>query len=83
MATGMNISPGNGKVGGKLTYAGETVTISSADAKVVVAGTTTPIGDAEGFTVGATGIITATFPGTRLCRIKGALTMAPAAKLNA
>ncbi len=33
----------------------------------------------NGFTVGATGIMTATFPGTRLCHIKGVLNLAPVA----
>ena len=79
MATGMNLGPGSGKVGGMLTYAGETVTIAAGGTAVVVAGTTTKRGDSEGFTVGATGIMTATFPGTRLCRICAALKLAPIA----
>lgn len=77
MATGMNLSPSG--VGGMLTYAGETVTIASANTAVVVAGTTTPRGDAGGFTIGVTGIITATFPGTRLCRIRLSLIISPIA----
>ncbi len=79
MATGMNQGAGSGKVGGMLTYAGETVSIASANLAVAVAGTTTARGDAEGFTVGATGIITATFPGRRLCHIRAAATLAPIA----
>ncbi len=79
MATGMNIGEGSGKVGAMFTYNGETVTISSADAKVVVAGTTVSRGDAQGFTVGTTGIMTATFPGVRLCRIRLTLKISPVA----
>ncbi len=69
MATGMALA-GDGFVGGRMTFAAQTVTIASADAAVKIGGTSVKVGDSEGFTVGTDGRMTATFPGTRLCRVQ-------------
>ena len=76
MSTGMNL--GARGVAAMITYAGETVAIAGAGTSKVVAGTTTVRGDLKGFTQ-ATGVLTATFPGTRLIRIKAVLLLAPIA----
>ena len=71
MATGMK--QGGGALGGRMSISAQTVTISSQDTATVVGGTSAQVGDAEGFTVGTTGLFTATFPGTRLCRVQASL----------
>ncbi len=69
MATGMNIA-GGGLVGGRMTFAAQTVTIASQDLAVEIGGTSVAVGDSEGFTVATDGTMTATFPGIRLCRVQ-------------
>ncbi len=69
MATGMNVA-GAGLVGGRMTFAAQTVTIASQDLAVEIGGTSSKVGDSRGFTVGTDGTMTATFPGTRLCRVQ-------------
>ena len=72
MATGMAIQ-GGGMVGGQMSIAAQTVTIAAQDTAVAVGGTSAQVGDAEGFTVGVTGLFTATFAGRRLCHIRAQL----------
>ncbi len=72
MATGMAIA-GGGLVGGRMSIAAQTVTISTQDTAVAVGGTSAAVGDSQGFTVGVTGLFTATFAGTRLCHIRASL----------
>ncbi len=56
-----------------MSIAAQAITISAQDTAVAVGGTSAQVGDAEGFTVGVTGLFTATFPGTRLCRIRAVI----------
>ena len=58
-------------VGAEVTYAAGLATVASADVAVKVVATTTAKGDAVGFTVGTDNTLTATFEGTRLCRVRG------------
>ncbi len=88
MATGMRLA-GAGLVGGRLAYAAETLDngAGTEDTPELLGAVTAAavVGDSRGFTVSTAGTMTATFPGTRLCRIQALVEMEAedAAALNA
>lgn len=69
---------GNNYSAGRMTFDGETVTISTVDVPVAI-GTSTVVGDNNGFTVGTDGTLTATFTGTKTCHLRARVTMVSAA----
>lgn len=73
MSTGMNLRPD--RVGAKMKLGGGTGTIASAGVAVKLVNTSSQSDDASGFTVGTDGVITATFPGTRLIKIEAVVFM--------
>lgn len=60
-----------GQVGAEVTFAAGLATVASLGVAVKLVAVTAAKGNAAGFTVGTDNTLTATFTGTRLCRIYG------------
>lgn len=69
---------GNNYSCGRMTFDGETVTIATVDVPVKI-GSSTAVGDANGFTVGTDGSFTADYTGTKTCHLRGTVTLVSAA----